>query len=436
MRSRSVLSGFALVGLAAISGACTVISHVIDPTTDLAEARVRPGISGLLSDSIGTIRGKRIGLISNQSGINEKGETDIDLLKKGERAQKNNVRLVAIFSPEHGVEGKLDVSNVPNSVDKATGIPIYSLYTDQTIPPPDSTLRGIDVLIFDLQSIGTRTWTYEGLMLYAMRAAARNNKKFVVLDRPNPLTGYIVEGPVLDSAIANPDDPAPGKPGRATGVYMIPLRHGMTMGELALYFKEVLNIPVDLSIVPMKGWKRELWFDRTGLPWVKPSPNMPSLQSAMAYPGTVMFEATNLSVGRGTEAPFQLISAPWLRNVETVKLLKDREMRGVRFAAETVKPISPTDGKYPGRSMPGIRITVTNRSAYQSVRVGATVLWAIAKTSGDSLRVSAPRFDRLLGSPSLREALLRGEDPDKLMDREFQAVYDFRERTRRYLLYK
>lgn len=436
MRSRSLVSCLTLAGFVSLSSACTVISHVIDPTTDLAEARVRPGITVLLTDSISIIRGKRVGLITNQTGINEKGETDIELLKKGDRAVKNNVKLVAIFSPEHGIEGKLDVANVPNSLDRNTGISVYSLYTDQTVPPPDSTLRGIDVLVFDLQSIGTRTWTYEGLMLYAMRAAARNNKKFVVLDRPNPISGYIVEGPMLDSSIANPNDPAPGKPGRATGVYMIPLRHGMTMGELALYLKDVLNIPVDLSIVPMKGWKRELWFDRTGLPWVKPSPNMPSLQSAMSYPGTVMFESTNLSVGRGTEAPFQLISAPWLRNVETVKLLKDRELRGVRFAAETVRPINPSDGKYPGKSMPGIRMTVTNRSAFQSVRVGATVLWAIAKTSGDSLRVNAPRFDRLLGSPSLREALLRGEDPDKLMDREFQSVYEFRERTRRYLLYK
>jgi uncharacterized protein YbbC (DUF1343 family) len=435
MRSNSFVCGLASLVLASISSACTVTNHVIDPTNDLPEAQVRPGITVLLSDSIGIIRGKRVALITNQTGVNERRVTDIELLTKDAKATRNNVKLAALFSPEHGIEGKLDVTNIPNSVEKSTGVPIYSLYTNQTVPPPDSTLRGIDVLLFDLQDIGTRTWTYEGVMLYAMRAAARNKVKFVVLDRPNPISGYIVEGPLLDSSIANPNDPAPGKPGRATGVYMIPMRHGMTMGELALYYKDALNIPVDLSIVPMKGWKRELWFDRTGLPWIKPSPNMPTQQSAELYPGIVMFEATNVSVGRGTEAPFQLIGAPWLRNEEVVRILRDREMRGVRFTAETIHPVNPTDGKFSGRSIPGIRITVTNRSAFQSVRVGAALFWAIAKTSRDSLRVDAPNFDRLLGSPSLRQALLRGDDPD-MLDRELQPVYDFRERTRRYLLYK
>jgi uncharacterized protein YbbC (DUF1343 family) len=242
---------------------------------------------------------------------------------------------------------------------------------------------------------------------------------------------------MLDSSLIAKYHPANG-PSTTDVVPLVavPMRHGMTIGEMALMYKDMLNIPVDLSIIPARGWQRELWYDRTGLPWVKPSPNMPTLQSAMLYPGIVMFEATNVSVGRGTPTAFQLVGAPWLKAAEVVKILKDREMRGVRFTVEPFTPVSPTDSKYSNTRIPGIRISVTNRSALQAVRVGAAILWAINKTSPDSLRVNAAGFDRLLGSPALREALMRGEDPDMLMDREFQPVYAFRERTRKYLLYK
>ncbi len=423
-----------LVFMFAASG-CTVTSGRLDPANELSEERVRPGITVLLTDSIGLIRGKRIGLLTNQTGVNEKGESNIDLLR-GDRAKKANVSLVMLFSPEHGIRGTEDRENISNSTDSRSGLPIVSLYGRETTAPPDSMMRKLDALVFDLQDIGTRTWTYVGAMIYSMRAAARTGKTIIVLDRPNPLTGFFVEGPLLDSVLANPEDPAPGKPGLAYALYPTPLRHGMTMGEMAAYFNEVLGIRADLKIVPMRGWRRDLWFDRTGLPWVRPSPNMPSLQSAMLYPGLVAFEGSNLSVGRGTATAFQIIGAPWLRATETVALLKERELRGVRFVREDFTPVNPTDSKYAGRRIPGIRMVITNRSSLQPSRVGAALLWAIAKTSRDSLRITDRAFDLRFGAPRVREALLRGEDPDAVIDREYRPAFEFRERTRRYLLYR
>jgi uncharacterized protein YbbC (DUF1343 family) len=418
-----------------ICASCVVINKQIDPTSELAEARVRPGITVLLNDSLHLIKGKRIGLLTNQTGVNERGTSDIDLLRD-KKARNAGVNLVQLFAPEHGLRGTEDTPNIASGVDRQSGLPVYSLYGQQTMAPPDSMLRSLDALVFDLQDIGTRTWTYVGAMVYAMRASARVHKPIIVLDRPNPITGYIIEGPLLDSSLANPEDPAPGRAGQAYALWPMPLRHGMTMGELALYFNDVLKIRADLHVVPTLGWRRDVWFDLTGLPWVKPSPNMPSLQSAMLYPGLVAFEATNLSVGRGTLEAFQRVGAPWLNAAATVAILKDREVPGVRFYAETFTPQNPTDGKYPGQAIPGIKIVVINRSAMQAARVGASLLWAINKTAGNRLTISNRDFDLRFGSPRVREALLRGDDPDVLIDREYRAAYAFRESTRQYLIYK
>ncbi|MFL5466586.1 MAG: exo-beta-N-acetylmuramidase NamZ domain-containing protein [Gemmatimonadaceae bacterium] len=424
-----------LVMLLPICGGCVVTSKQIDPTSELAVGKVRPGITTLLSDSIHLIRGKRIGLLTNQTGINERGTSDIDLLRD-KKARDAGVRLVQLFSPEHGLRGEEDRPNIANSIDQKSGLPVYSLYGQQTMAPPDSLLSGLDALVFDLQDIGTRTWTYVGAMIYSMRAAARLHKPIIVLDRPNPITGYIIEGPLLDSSLANPEDPAPGRPGQAYALWPMPLRHGMTMGELALYFNDVLRIRSDLHVVPAQGWRRDVWFDLTGLPWVKPSPNMPSLQSAMLYPGLVAFEATNLSVGRGTPEAFQRVGAPWLNAAATVAILRDREIPGVRFFVENFTPQGATDGKYSGQNIPGIKIVVINRSALQAARVGASLLWAINKTAGSKLTIRNRDFDLRFGSPPVREALLRGDDPDVLIDREYKAAYAFRQSTRQYLIYK
>jgi uncharacterized protein YbbC (DUF1343 family) len=424
-----------LAVLVVASTGCVVTNKTMDPTAELAEAKVRPGISVLIGDSIQLIRGKRIGLLTNQTGINEKGVSDIDLLRD-KKAREAGVSLVQLFSPEHGIRGTEDHENIANTVDTRSGIPVFSLYGQQTIAPPDSMLRNLDALVFDLQDIGTRTWTYVGAMIYSMRASARLHKPIIVLDRPNPITGYIIEGPILDAALANPEDPTPQRAGQAYALYPMPLRHGMTMGEMALYFNDVLKIRADLHVVPVQRWRRDIWFDLTGLPWVKPSPNMPSLHSALLYPGLVAFEATNLSVGRGTPDAFQHVGAPWLNAAATVAILRDREVPGVRFSAETFTPLNPTDQKYGGQTIPGIRITVINRSAVQSARVGATLLWAIRKTAGDKLTINDRAFDLRFGSPGDREALLRGDDPDVLVDREYKAAYAFREATRQYLIYR
>jgi uncharacterized protein YbbC (DUF1343 family) len=418
-----------------ICSGCVVINKQIDPTSELAEGKVRPGITVLLNDSIHLIRGKRIGLLTNQTGVNEKGNSDIDILRD-KKARDARVGLVQLFSPEHGLRGTEDRQNIASGIDARSGLPVYSLYGQQTMAPPDSILRGLDALVFDLQDIGTRTWTYVGAMVYSMRASARLHKPIIVLDRPNPITGYIIEGPVLDSALSNPDDPAPGRPGQAYALWPIPLRHGMTMGELALYFNDVMKIHADLHVVPAQGWRRDVWFDLTGLPWVNPSPNMPSIHSAMLYPGLVMFEATNLSVGRGTPEAFQHVGAPWLNAAATVAILKDREIPGVRFYAENFTPVNPTDGKYSGQSIPGIKIVVINRSSLQAARVGANLLWAINKTAGSKLTIRNHEFDLRFGAPEVREALLRGDDPDVLIDREYKSAYAFRERTRQYLIYR
>jgi uncharacterized protein YbbC (DUF1343 family) len=424
-----------LAVLPAICGACTVINKQIDPTGELAEAKVKPGITVLLNDSIDLIRGRRIGLLTNQTGVNERGTSDIDLLRE-KKARDAKVSLVQLFSPEHGLRGTEDTPNIASGIDQKTGLPVYSLYGQQTMAPPDSLLRTLDALVFDLQDIGTRTWTYVGAMIYSMRAAARNGKPIIVLDRPNPVTGYIIEGPLLDSSLANPNDPEPGRPGQAYALWPMPLRHGMTMGEMARYFNDVLKIRANLHVIPAQGWRRDVWFDLTGLPWIKPSPNMPSLSSAMLYPGLVAFEATNLSVGRGTPEAFQRVGAPWLNAAATVAILKDREIPGVRFYVESFTPQSPSDGKYGGQTIPGIKIVVINRSGLQAARVGASLLWAIRKTAGTKLTIRDREFDLRFGSPADREALLRGEDPDVLIDREFKAAYAFREQTRQYLIYR
>ena len=424
-----------LAVITAICSGCVVTAKQIDPTGDLAEARVKPGITVLVNDSLKLIRGKRIGLLTNQTGIDERGRSDIDLLRD-KKARDAGVALVQLFSPEHGLRGLEDNPNVASGVDRESGLPVFSLYGQQTIAPPDTMLSKLDALVFDLQDIGTRTWTYVGAMIYSMRAAQRTGKPIIVLDRPNPITGYLIEGPLLDSALANPEDPAPGRPGQAYALWPMPLRHGMTMGELAKYFNDVLKIRADLHVIPAQGWRRDVWFDLSGLPWVKPSPNMPSLQSAMLYPGLVAFEATNLSVGRGTPEAFQRVGAPWLNAAATVAILRDREIPGVRFFAENFTPQNPTDGKYPGQSIPGIRIQIINRSALQAARVGASLLWAINKTAGSRLTINAREFDLRFGSPQDRVALLRGDDPDVIIDREYRAAYAFREQTRQYLIYK
>ena len=397
---------------------------------------VRPGISVLLEDSIALIAGKRVALLTNQSGIDERGVSDIDRLFADPRAKAAGVRLVRLFAPEHGIRGTEDRINLADEIDAKTGLPVVSLYGRVPMPPPDSLLRDIDVLVVDLQDLGARPWTFPASMLYALRAAARNRVRILVLDRPNPIGGHIVEGPIADSALTNHESHAPPKMARPTALFPIPLRHGLTMGEQARFYDAVLGLKADLRIIPAAGWTRGQWFDRTGLPWVKPSPNMPDLTSAMLYPGMVAFEPTNVSVGRGTPTAFQLIGAPWMDPARVLALLDTIPLPGVRLSPEDFTPVSPGDSKYGGKRVRGLRITVTDREQLRSTSLFAAMFWAIAAAHRDSLKVRDEGFDRTFGPASLRQALLAGTSPRVVMARDSAAVAAFRRRVEPFLLYR
>ncbi len=399
--------------------------------------RVVPGITVLLRDSLHLIEGRRVGLMTNQTGLDERGRGSIDLLvaaaARGDTAGRPH--LIMLFSPEHGIRGTEDRQHIASGRDERTGLPVHSLYGATTIAPHDSLLRQLDVLIIDLQDIGARTWTYVGAMVYAMRAAAANNVQVLVLDRPNPIKGENVEGPILQASLANDRVSEPNRPAKPFALYPIPLRHGMTMAELALFYNSTLRLGADLQVIPMKNWRRGLWFEETRMPWVRPSPNMPSVVSALLYPGLVAFEGSNLSVGRGTPEAFQQLGAPWLDAKRVVELLEDRTAVGVRFEAVRFTPRDPTDSKYGGQSIPGVRVVVTNRNRVQSARVGALLLWAISRANSDSLRINERVFDDRFGNPAIREALMKGEDPHSLMDREIPGTMEFVQRSRAFWLY-
>lgn len=396
-------------------------------------AVVAPGITVLIRDSLDLLRGKRVGLLTNQTGVDEKGASSIDLLFAA--LPTRNGKLTLLFSPEHGIRGTEDRTNIANDRDQKTGLAIHSLYSNQTVPPPDSLLRDLDAVVVDLFDIGTRTWTYVGVMLYTVRAAARRGIPVLVLDRPNPLGGR-AEGPILDPSIANADDPKPDKPGRAYALYPVPLRHGLTMGEMARMFNSELKIGADLHVIPVSGWSRSMWWDETGIPWVRPSPNMPSLTSALTYPALVALEGSNVSVGRGTLAPFQQFGAPWMNADSVAKLLTSLALSGVEFFSDPFVPEQPGDGKYPGRRIQGVRIDVRDRERLQVARIGAAIVWALAKVHGDSLRLTAQSFDLRFGGARFREALVSGTDPDQVIDGEIAAVVDWQRRMRPYLLYR
>ncbi len=445
VRRGRVLRGIVLGLMAVASAACASGGRQDDgPMNDedldgmplRGNRKVRPGISVLLDDSIKLVAGKRVALITNQTGVDEKGRRTIDLLATDPRAQRAGVKLVRLFAPEHGATGTEDRPNLSDVTDAKTGLVVYSLYRRSTIAPPDTLLRDVDVLVVDLQDIGTRTWTYVGVVLYAMRAGERRGIPVVVLDRPNPISGSRTEGALLDSALANPYEPTPERSANGFALYPMPLRHGLTMGELARLFQEQFKLRTRLTVVPMRYWRRQMWFDDTSLPWVRPSPNMPNLTSALLYPALVPFEASNVSVGRGTNEPFQRFGAPWMRADTLVQLLEDLALSGVRFRAERFTPANPGDGKYAGRSIPGVRIEVTDRERAQPARIGAAILWALARVQRDSLRLTEKGFDERMGSSRVREAILSGADPDAVMDRQLPAVVGFERDARRIHLYR
>ena len=400
------------------------------------DRKVRPGITVLLDDSVKLIAGKRVALVTNQTGIDEKGRRSVDLLFADERAKRADVKLIKLFAPEHGALGTLDREGLGDEKDPRTGLTVHSLYQRTTMAPPDSLLQDVDVLIVDLQDIGTRTWTYVGVVLYAMQAGERRGIPVLVLDRPNPLSGAMTEGALLDSSLANAQYPTGTNRTNGFSVYPSPLRHGLTMGELARLFHANLKMGTRLTVIPMRNWRRGMWFDDTELPWVRPSPNIPNLTAALFYPALVPFEASNVSVGRGTGEPFQRFGAPWLRADSVVRLLEDLTLTGVKFRVDKFTPDKPGDNKYAGRTIPGIRLELTDRERVQPARVGAAILWALSRVHGDSLKLTLPGFDLRMGAAKVREALQGGADPDAVLDRLLPQVVTFEKDARRFHLYR
>jgi len=381
---------------------------------------VRTGIDVLAASGFEILAGKRVGLITNHTGRDRKGKSTIDLLHDAPGAQ-----LVALFGPEHGIRGEAEAGErVASGRDARTGLPIHSLYGATRKPTPEM-LAGLDVLVFDIQDIGARYYTYVWTMALAMRAAAEVGLEFVVLDRPNPLGGVVVQGNVLDPAYSS-----------FVGLYPVPMRHGLTAGELARLLNEEHGIGVKLTVVPVSGWRRDLWYDETGLPWTPPSPNIPLLESALHYPGTCLFEGTNLSVGRGTDAAFQQIGAPWLDAETLATRLNALELPGVRFEAIDFTPIAPGDGKFGGERVRGVRFIATNRERYDPTRAAIAALVEIRRLHPDRLSWRESHFDRLAGTDRLRRGIIAGASVAELTAGWDAAIHEFEDKRSAYLLYR
>ena len=378
---------------------------------------VRPGIETFLSDVPRSLRGKRVALITNHTGIDRSAASDIDLI-----AKYRDLKLVALLAPEHGIRGTAEAGEeVADETDPKTGVPVYSLYKTEDRGPTPEMLKDVDVLVYDLQEVGGRTWTYVSTMALSMQAAKRKGIPFVVLDRPNPIGGEIVEGARLDPRFKS-----------FVGMYPIPARHGMTVGELATLFNRKYGIGCDLVVARVENWRRSQWFDETGLAWVNPSPNLRSLAALTSYPGSVYFEGTNLSEGRGTDRPFEQIGAPWLKAQEVAGVMNGRRLPGVRFEAITMS-VASTAAKHGGRTIPAIRFVVTDRRAYRPVRTSLLLIDEIRRRHPRDFAWTAT-IDRLTGSDKVRLAVEGGRLHSLLEEWDREAA-EFRRSRKPYLLY-
>ena len=387
------------------------------------QARTLPGIDVLLRDSLALLRGKGVGLITNQTAVTADGRSDADVL-----FATPGVRLVALFGPEHGIRGTAEGgATVANGRDTKTGIPIFSLY-GRTQKPTAEMLAGVDVLVFDIQDIGARPYTFVWTMAMAMEAAAARHIPFVVLDRPNPITD-VADGPQMQQEIK---DQRIGQP--ITGYYPVPLRHGMTAGEVAAYVNGEYHVGADLHVVRARGWRGGEWFDATGLPWINPSPNIRTPDAALKYSGVVLAEATNLTVGRGTDAPFSYVGAPWMDAGQVLRRARTYDLPGVRLDTVTIRPAAGSD--FAGRAVPAIKLTVTDRNAFRAPFTTLVLLSEIRRVHPDSFKVAdPPGMTQMLGSKWAYEAFTRGTDPreiDRRWQQELRAWMPVREKYRLY----
>ncbi len=387
--------------------------------------RVRIGAEVLLDEQMQLLAGKRVGIICNHTSLLPNGTHLVDtLLRRG-------VNVTTLFGPEHGVRGVSPAGeSVGDHKDPATGLQVYSLY-GKTRTPSQDMLANVDVLIFDIQDVGARFYTYAATMAYAMQAAAENGKQFIILDRPNPINGNDVEGPVLDLTLRS-----------FLGLFPVPVRHGLTIGELArMIIGEGWNddSKLALTVVPMKGWRRSMWYDETGLPWVPPSPNMRSLGTATVYPGMCLIEAINVSEGRGTPAPFETIGAPAVSGDSVASDLNALRLPGVMFLPASFVPapdsIAAPDPKFKNKKCGGVTIRVTDRNAFRPVLTGLTVVQYFQTHFGAKFVMQEGLMDHLLGDNVPREELQRGVSPAQITEKLRPRIEQYLKQRAQYLLY-
>lgn len=384
-----------------------------EPSSNDRRTAVLSGVDVLAGEGFARLAGKRVGLVTNHTGRARDGRTTIDVLHDAP-----GVRLVALFSPEHGIRGVVD-DLVPSSRDEKTGLPIYSLYGD-TRRPTDAMLQGLDTIVVDLQDVGTRFYTYPATMGYVMEEAAKRKIAVVVLDRPNPVNGWQIEGPNSGESVEG-----------FTAYLPMPVRHGMTLGELARLFNDEKKIGADLTVIPLANWRRDEWFDETGLAWVNPSPNVRNLTQATLYPGIGAIEYSNISVGRGTDQPFEQLGAPWIDGPRLAAALNARRLPGIRFYPVTFTPAS---SKYAGEACQGVFMILTSRAEVAPVRVGLEIAGALASLFGDRYRLE--NTERLLGSRESLERVVRGDDPAVVAATWAADEARWRRLRAKYLLYR
>jgi uncharacterized protein YbbC (DUF1343 family)/CubicO group peptidase (beta-lactamase class C family) len=383
-------------------------------TSAQRNAAVETGLDVLVDQHFEPLAGQRVGLITNHTGLSRDGKRNVDLMVAA------GVKVAVLFAPEHGITGKEDKENVGDTKDAATGIRVVSLYNGPRRRLSQEMLTGLDAVVFDIQDIGARFWTYSCTLLSSMEETAKKGIPFYVLDRPNPITGVHVEGPVLDSKLES-----------FVGCYEMPLRHGLTFGELAAMVDGERKIGADLRIVPMKNWERSDWFDSTNLIWVNPSPNMRSLNAAILYPGVAMLEfSKNYSVGRGTDAPFEQIGADWIRGQELASFLNSRQIPGIRVYPTRFQP---TASNFAGKSIEGVRFVLTDRDAFDSTRFGLELGSALEKLYPGKIDWTADRF--LIGDQSVIDAEKSGTDPRTTLEQMRVGVEEFLLRRAKYLRY-
>jgi uncharacterized protein YbbC (DUF1343 family)/CubicO group peptidase (beta-lactamase class C family) len=379
------------------------------------KAAVLTGLDVLAEDNFAALRGKRIGLITNQTGVNREGRRNVDLMLAA------GIQITALFSPEHGLAGAEDRADISDTKDPASALPVFSLYQASSRRIQPAMLEHVDALVFDIQDVGARFYTYSCTMLYSMEEAAKKHLPFFVLDRPNPITGVHTEGPLLDAGLQS-----------FTGCFEIPVRHGMTLGELAAMANGERKLGLDLHVIPMRGWDRGDWFDATGLPWVDPSPNMRNLNAALLYPGIALLEASpNYSVGRGTDSPFELIGADWIHGRELASFLNSRYIPGIRVYPARFRP---TSSNFSGKTIDGVRFVVTNRDAFDSTRLGLELGYALNKLYPGKIAWQENRF--LVGNQQVLANLKDGVEPGTILQEMENSLAGFTQQRERYLLYR